>query len=64
MSLRCTFWQIGSGEGVRVRGKNFWDLHKESQIRVFDIKMSNIEAFQEPIFRCEDSGSQASCAGK
>lgn len=60
MSLGLTFWQIGSGEGVRVRGKNFWDSHGERQIRFLDVKISNIEAFKEQIFICEDSESQSS----
>lgn len=52
MSLGLIFWQIESGEGVRVRGKNFWDSHRERQIRFFDIKISNIETFKKHIFIC------------
>lgn len=38
MSLGLPFWQIGSGEGVRVGGKNFWDSHRERQIRFLTLR--------------------------
>ena len=50
MSLGLNFWHTGSREEVRVGGENVWGTSRESQIRFLDIKLSNIEAFNEDIF--------------
>ena len=52
MSLGLNFWHTGSREEVRVGGENVWGTSSERQIRFLDIKLLNIEAFNEDIYRC------------
>ena len=49
MSLGLNFWHTGSRE--EVGGENVWGTSRERQIRFLDIKLSNIEAFNESIYR-------------
>ena len=49
MSLGLNFWHTGSREEVRVGGENVWGTSRERQIRFLDIKLLNIEAFNEDI---------------